>query len=365
MLDNKDATEIMRHVLFKLKKLKQCSFCLLASLSLFLIGNTEAHATPPPTQPLFNIYLAEASDEKITQCGSGEYHCDLSPLANEDLDQVLLQLQSSSDDSIKALLANLSGTDYDLLISSTLVKTSSERAYLALEFMTTWRGVPIDFIKIDTQQTEPSKQLKSSLLIGIKKWLVRVSQTDAFESYTLYKALGASDYINELSLPRNIGDFALSKQHLNADPFEGMLSRYIHKDFDLAVLDIYVYPLLEMQIEEQLRMSLSKEQADIKSISIALGEDALEMSEIKRVDALSKQFGVDVFAFEAKLETAFEPLFVSQYAYVKEDKIVRFSANVPMYVTDSLIPQAIGEISVPMVSTFMQQLREPLTAQLN
>ena len=363
VLNNKDAIQTMRHILSMLKKLKRCSFCLLASTSLFLIGNTEAHASSPPAQQQLNVYLAEASDEKVTQCEIEEYQCDFAAVTNADVELAVSRLQSVSNLPTQQILANLNSTDYDLLISATLMESKSEQAYLAIEFMTTWRGVPIDFISIDSQQAESN--VNALLSNGIEKWLNRVSQSQTFESHTLHKALGASDYINELKLPQYIGDFALSKQHLNTDPFEGILSRYIHKNFDLAVLDVYVYPLLEMQIEKQLRISLLNEQADIKALSSSLGEDALQMSEIKRIDALSEQFGVDVFAFEAKLETSVEPLFVSQYAYVKEDKIVRFSANMPMYVSDPLIPQAMREISVPTVSSFMLQLREPLTAHLN
>lgn len=142
-----------------------------------------------------------------------------------------------------------------------------------------------------------------------------------------------------------------------------MLSRYIHKDFELAVFDIYVYPLKTSDsIAAESRNELLREQNDIQTISQSLGEAALTMTDIYELESIN---GTQIFAFEASLQTKSDPMFATQYIFVKNDKVVKFSANVPARITDTLIAQAIVAIQVPAASSLMQQMREPVSAAKN
>jgi phosphoenolpyruvate carboxylase len=148
-----------------------------------------------------------------------------------------------------------------------------------------------------------------------------------------------------------------------------MLSRYIHTQFDLAVLDVYVYPLAaNSNTSSQLINELTDEQKDIKLLSAAFGKEALQMSSVNLAEQMSDELATDVYYFEATLDTSSdeviaEPLFVTQYAFVKEDKIVRFSTNIPLRITKPLVAQMATQVQVPAMSAFMQDIRGPLLVQ--
>ena len=231
---------------------------------------------------------------------------------------------------------------------------------LLLEISAQWRGITIE----DTQFSVVLEKGDSKLGVAqatntlMQNWVHTALSAKLFEAAYLYQFLGASDYINQLKVPTQIGDFSLSRQHLFNDPMKGMLTRYIHKEFELAVFDVYTYPLkTNLPTDLQIRSELLSEQQDIRLLSQALGEDALTMTNIYEIEAIADDTGFRVFAFEAELQTKSEPLFATLYAYVKNDKLVKFSINVPARITNSLIAQAIITIEVPEASVLMQQAR--------
>jgi hypothetical protein len=124
------------------------------------------------------------------------------------------------------------------------------------------------------------------------------------------------------------------------------------------VFDVYVYPLKSNDsLEVQTKNELLSEQEDIRLLSKALGKDSLKMTEVYELNDLEGAKDTRVFAFEASLQTSSEPLFATQYAFVKNDKIVKFSINAPARITNGLITQAIKAIQVPAESSLMKQVR--------
>ena len=308
-----------------------------------------------------NIYAAHVTESLEASCQSTPTRpCKLNVVSRAELLSALLA--NDTEGHISKLLKN---SDYEVLIGSAAeyeLEKSEFAQQLVFEVSALWRGITIHnaqlSVEIDNQGATEKELIAvaSNKLLG--EWIENAVSKEIFAAEYLYDFLGASDYAKELKVPNLIGEFALSRQHLFSDPMEGMLTRYVHKDFELAVFDVYVYPLKNNDsIEVQSKNELLSEQQDIRLLSKALGEDALTMTDIYELKAIEGAEGIRVFAFEASLETPSDPLFATQYIYVKHDKIVKFSINAPARITDGLLAQAINAIQVPVESALMKQVR--------
>jgi hypothetical protein len=307
-----------------------------------------------------NIYAAHLTEELETYCKTDTtVICELNVLSQPSL---LTALQQS--DTTGNVLSALENSEYEVLIGSARVQNKDNLSHeLVLEVSAQWHGITIDDIQLratlDSSIAEFNDSVAEASNRLVTQWVENALQKELFSAEFLYQFLGASNYTTELKVPKKIGDFALSRQHLFNDPLKGMLSRYIHKDFELAVFDVYVYPLKNNDsVITQSQNELLREQQDIRAISKALGEEALTMSDVYEVNNLVGLQDIRIFAFEAQLQTDSEPLFATQYAYVKNDKVVKFSVNVPARITDSLIVDAINAIVVPPESSMMKQVRQ-------
>ena len=239
---------------------------------------------------------------------------------------------------------------------------------LRLEVSAQWRGIILNDVQLslvlDNNITNTTEQIATASNQLLSQWVESAANKQVFSAEYLYQFLGASDYANELKVPFKIGDFNFSRQHLFNDPLKDMLTRYIHKDFALAVFDVYVYPLKTSHSAEiQSQNELLLEQQDIREISKALGKNALTMSDIYELESIAGLQDTRVFAFEATLQVNSEPLFATQYVYVKNDKVVKFSINAPARITNNLIAVAINAIAVPSESSLMKQVRQTYVHQ--
>ena len=307
-----------------------------------------------------NIYAAHLTEELETYCETDTtIRCELNVLPQARLLAALQQI-----DTKRSVIKALESSEYELLIGSATIKnTENSVQKLVLEVTAQWHGIAIDDIQLtavlDTNMERVADSVSEASNRLLNEWVESALNKQLFSAEFLYQFLGASDYKNELKVPQQIGDFALSRQHLFNDPLKGMLSRYIHKDFELAVFDVYVYPVKNNgSVLTQSRDELLREQQDIRTISRALGKEALTMSEIYELNDPSGLKDVRVFGFEATLQTNSEPLFATQYAYVMNDKVVKFSINVPARITNSLIADAVNAIVVPPESSMMKQVRQ-------
>lgn len=339
-------------------------FCAIA-FSVLLVSPTNAANNNINTAVVdpdnINIYAAHLTDELTSKCDSSSFsNCQLNALDQASLVDILIH--SDIDGEISHAIEN---TEYELLIGSAIIneRATSEadvETQLVLEISTQWRGISLDDsqLAITLNRTQGALSASDGAKLLMTQWVEGAVTRSLFSAPFLYQFLGASDYQNDLQVPDKIGDFALSRQHLFNDPMKGMLSRYIHQEFDLAVFDVYVYPLkTSAPAELQSQSELLAEQEDIRLISEALGDDALTMSDIYELDPIEGISDTRVFGFQASLKTNSDPLFATQYLYVKNDKVVKFSINVPARITDALIANAIANIVVPGESVLMKQVR--------
>jgi hypothetical protein len=309
-----------------------------------------------------SIFAAHVTDELQTSCQTNTaIICELNVLSQADLLASLYQADSSGK-----VISSLQDSEYELLIgSATIIDNSNDKAIqeLRLEVSAQWRGITLNDVQLsivlDNSITNTTEHLATASNQLLSQWIEIAGNKRLFSAEYLYQFLGASDYANELRVPNKIGDFNLSRQHLFNDPMKGMLTRYIHKNFALAVFDVYVYPLkTSHSVEIQSQNELLLEQQDIRAISKALGKDALTMSDIYELESIAGIQDIRVFAFEAKLQTDSDPLFATQYVYIKNDKVVKFSINAPARITNNLIVEAINAIAVPSESSLMKQVRQ-------
>ncbi len=310
-----------------------------------------------------SIFAAHVTEELEFSCKTNTaITCKLNVLSQADLLASLYQADTSG-----RIISSLNGSQYELLIgSATITDNTNGKAIqeLRLEVSAQWRGIMLNDVQLslvlENSVTNTTEKIATASNQLLSQWIESASNKKLFSAEYLYQLLGASDYTNELKVPYKIGDFKLSRQHLFNDPMKGMLTRYIHKDFALAVFDVYVYPLkTNHSVEIQSQNELLLEQQDIRAISKALGKDALTMSDIYELESIAGLQDTRVFAFEAKLQTDSEPLFTTQYVYVKNDKVVKFSINAPARIINNLIAEAINAIAVPSESSLMKQVRQP------
>ncbi|MFQ3250879.1 MAG: hypothetical protein ACI9O6_002719 [Glaciecola sp.] len=332
------------------------AFCLL------LISPVNAQSTVnSDLNPKINIYAAHVTENLEASCQSESVSfCSMNVVTQSELLKSLL-----NNDITGQISQSIENSDYEVLIGSAVVtkKENSELLQtLVFEISSIWRGITLDDAQLSIAMEKADKSEKELIAQAsqhlMHQWIEQANAKEIFGADYLYRFLGASDYKNELKVPAQIGDFALNRQHLYNDPMKGMLSRYIHKDFELAVFDVYVYPLKSNDsLEVQTKNELLSEQEDIRLLSKALGKDSLKMTEVYELNDLEGAKDTRVFAFEASLQTSSEPLFATQYAFVKNDKIVKFSINAPARITNGLITQAIKAIQVPAESSLMKQVR--------
>lgn len=300
------------------------------------------------------VYAAYISEELEEECSTAANRCNKNPIEQKEYEASVAQLE----------VATKLTDGYELLVGSAVITRHSDTMQsLVLEFTLQWHGIPIHEAQNSIVIEGSGDSLSSEIASSMQLWQENVIEQKAFSASYLHTVLGVSNYEADLVLPQQVGSFELIKQHLNSDPFSGVLSRYTHTDFDLAVLDIYVYPLTTTSnIESQLISELTNEQNDIKLLSAAFGKDALDISAIRKSNDLSQSLGVASYYFEATLTTDTEPLFVTQYAFVKEDKIIKFSANMPLRIAKPVVLEAASQIEVPQMSAFMAEVRGPLFA---
>ncbi|MFQ3207737.1 MAG: hypothetical protein ACI9IT_001897 [Glaciecola sp.] len=342
------------------------AFCLLLISPVNAADSVSVKSTQQTTDIFndtgINLFAAYVTEDLQTSCQANTaITCKLNALS-----QAALLASLYEADTSRKVISALKGSEYELLIGSTTITDNTNNKViqeLRLEVSAQWRGIILNDVQLsvilDNNITNTTEQIATASNQLLSQWIESAANKQVFSAEYLYQFLGASDYANELKVPFKIGDFNFSRQHLFNDPLKGMLTRYIHKDFALAVFDVYVYPLKTSHSAEiQSQNELLLEQQDILAISKALGNDALTMSDIYELESIAGLQDTRIFAFEATLQVNSEPLFTTQYVYVKNDKVVKFSINAPPRITNNLIAEAINAIAVPSESSLMKQVRQ-------
>ncbi len=207
----------------------------------------------------FSTYPSNNASETCRIVNRQKQACEDDPISPQQFLDVL-----SEQDWFTAVLPSSSGSDYELLISnqsatvadgtpwqSTIsalsLGTVSTPVYVRnfTEVTVQWRGVEIDTRLLDITVPALTEQNAQDIArTALTRWWQDVSDNDVFSARYLYSALDASNYFDNMQVPAHIGDFVKDDTQLYHDPFKGVISRYLHPQYENALLDISVYPIL-------------------------------------------------------------------------------------------------------------------------
>lgn len=261
------------------------------------------------------------------------------------------------------VMASATGTDYQLLIAnhaSAMPPPSSSPSlpiWVVTEFSLLWRGLEIHSTRI-AQQVSVDKTATDIADSLFQEWWQRVSTEGIFTLEYLYRAVGASDYMTQLRLPMSVGEFALTQTELSPDPFNGVLSRYRHPQFDDAFLDVSVFPIQEdmsMKKENILRLVLEEEAQSAEQVAQVQGLSLVAEQPIKGLLISGELVMVQSLRADNEFE---EPLFATSFAFIQQDKVVKISTNFPLNTSTPLVKGMVPAIKVPKESRLMKAIRQ-------
>lgn len=186
-------------------------------------------------------------------------------------------------------------------------------------------------------------------------------QDELFSAKFLRHHLSASDYEKNLTLPPTIAGFELAQRLVHNDPLYGSLSTYASQAHHNDKIDIFVYPIRQVLLEDQDSV-LAKEMQYLKR-EIRMFAEQLQWQELNFakasklvIDGDAKQ--IKGLSFEATyLQDFGEVNYSSTYLFMMQDKFIKVRATFPKRYLDEHISQAITAIKVPQESLFMAQLR--------
>ena len=330
----------------------------------------------------FSTYPSNNASETCRIVNRKKQACEDDPISPQQFLDVL-----SEQDWFTAVLPSSSGSDYELLISnqsatvadgtpwqSTIsalsLGTVSTPVYVRnfTEVTVQWRGVEIDTRLLDITVPALTEQNAQDIArTALTRWWQDVSDNDVFSARYLYSALDASNYFDNMQLPTHIGDFVKDDTQLYHDPFKGVISRYLHPQYENALLDISVYPILSPLSQSDdtlLHSELQQDLAQAKDVASArdmtLDDDGgITPFSIAGSDRIAEG---KVMALTATSENA-ESLFASTYVFRQQDKIIKITTTFPRRVSDSLVQQAMPSIIVPEPSKLMAAIREMQASQ--
>lgn len=300
---------------------------------------------------VFSTYLSEASQQACQTANQHHTPCTNDVIAPQ---QFLSALTDSA--LFRELSPSANQFDYELLIGNQ-ASAAYEQQHVFTEITLVWRGVELDTwqqaASTDAHLTDADK---ASAIVN--QWGEYAHQQSLFSADFLYKQLGASNYIKELQLPASIGEFQQTGIQLYPDPFKGAIVRYLHPEYEEAILDISVYPILDSangNAEQLLLQELKKEQQDAAHIAKTRGMTLFVDTPVSRFPLHNEQMGA-VLAMHAEKPDN-ESLFATIYLFKQEDKFIKLSTTFPERVGDELVRNALPQIQVPRESPLMAQIR--------
>ena len=269
--------------------------------------------------------------------------------------------------------ASEDGFDYEVLIANTLVPSTAHNDANTLEtqFDVTWRGIPLAsyaFNKVvETVEQNNERDLAEFFT---EQFLAQAHSENIFTADQLYMTLKASNYPRDLKIPDAIQAFELYDMQLYHDPLQGAVARYAHPQYPRDIIDVFVYPIFQMtseaedSTEVQLKRELEKEIDDIQLIAKSRNIDSVTVGQIRPIDwrVNTAEYTGMFFDVQAEDEEG-EPLFTTTYLFKSKDKFIKFSANFPGRIADTMVKDALPQIEVPDASPLMRDLRTPNTPQ--
>lgn len=325
---------------------------------------------------LFATYPSQAMKDLCDEKNVSEEPCKEDPLSGN-----LFVEQLTQSGWFDKVLPATNAADYELLIATLSAQVTADNTvrqaqklgsageglvstkplYLT-ELTVQWRGIEIASRIFETPY-KPNGSDKMYVQNILQSWWLRAIEKKIFSAEYLFDALGASDYKNDMSIPKQIQQFVLLDTQLYPDPFKGVISRYIHPVFEGALLDITVAPILAPLTDPKEKRLVAALQNNLDEATRMAQAQSLSLT----IDAPIAPFTVDNgvypsysgyrIAVRAESEST-ETIYATTYAFEMKDKLVTLSTTFPPRIADALINEALPQIIVPDPSPLMQTLRK-------
>jgi len=316
----------------------------------------------------FSYYPAYMSEEAINKCGSAQVTC-----VDDPIDQVTWHQALKKAMHPASLEDTGTASDYEILIASHKRQMPSELAdsgafyrwfsdkeevlsSIHSEFTVQWRGFALDTYAISSAVNENSDYERLAARL-VARWLAHASTVGVFTRDFLYSALKASNYRDDLQLPKQLGEFYLEDMQLYPDPFLGAIARYRHPMFSEALFDISISPIMKQlqqvsfaTFEQVLNEEFFRAQdiANQRKYQLVVDAPITPLNGINGNGAYFAVHAVDEFN---------EPLYAATYVFRQKDKLVKFTSTFPHQVALPIVEKALSEIKVPSESELMKELR--------
>lgn len=344
-------------VAFNITKYKLTA--ILQSLLCLILGSVAVHsfANSSAQLPVHGAYI---SDTVLQKCKRTSCTLDL-------FDGLKLSALTAQLNEVELLSKALASSEYEVLIGNVLIDVNSDNnTHLVFEITTTWRSVPINEFSMSTPSLTGSHEL--SALTILNAWLAHVQTNNVLEASTIYKALQASNYPKDLIVPAKIGEFIQQTSAVYRDPMQGSITRYIHPEFDDAIVDISVYPVnpyvhdqkefAESTVDALLSNELKNEINQVRTLITSANIKDYRLSEVQAAHINIAGKLRHGYTLEVQLNSQTVPVYSTQYVFLQHDKIIKLSGNVPQSMMQQLVSASLANISVPSESSFMKKIRQ-------
>ncbi|WP_163087797.1 hypothetical protein [Alteromonas profundi] len=325
-----------------------CSVCLCA----FAQGQTS-----PSGNVDISVFSTYPSDQVLARCKQAvaAKECIQDSIAPEVFVKAL-----SSRGWFNRVAAFSDALDYELLIAHTSGPSSSEDTIEALHFTEVtllWRGMEIDSRIIENAFPQDVNNLEKAVTV-LTDWFHYSQHSALFTAAFLYSSLSASNYVDELVVPSTLGDFARLDTQLYPDPFKGVITRYTHREFEEALVDVTVYPILAPLEHDKDQILIKQLKADWEKAEAVAEHQALTLYKqpaAARYQANSEHAG---WRLGIKAESATQDtIYATTYVFQQHDKIVKIATTFPSTQSDPIANALIAQIAVPEESSLMMQVR--------
>lgn len=256
-----------------------------------------------------------------------------------------------------------------------LVPMKVETTFKA-EFTIMWRGnivdrfsheIPADFsFTLFTSQEAFDQSVAKAMADVI---IEGIDARDSMSAVHLVKALEASDYGAELTIPDNVADFRLIEANIARDPILGTMLRFNHQQFAFDRIDVFVYPIRATDwsdTQEVIGVEMENIRSEIKYIEQDGHINSVELNDADllhwKINSTNTTVG---FMDGHYLTDQSERIYTSSYVFIKEDKFVKVRASFPknedetsVSAPDDFVRALIPAITVPEESQFMARLRK-------
>ena len=148
---------------------------------------------------------------------------------------------------------------------------------------------------------------------------------------------------------------------LYPDPFNGAITRYIHPEFEDALVDVTVYPFLDQLSSDENELLPKQLESDLQRASATADLQQLTLSQISPASRYEVNSALRGWRLGLSATSETSPtIYATTYVFKLQDKIVKVSTTFPPDFSDNIVNQLIVNVEVPQESEMMKKVRSLL-----